>query len=73
MAFEVRDCFGRYILNLADMLIGQCIEPAEYEFVCCGRSAQFNLLCFQTFQNIHQRFTVTHIRNPAHSVGSLQV
>jgi len=73
MAFEIRDSLSRYGLNLTVMLIGQRIEPAEYEFVCCGRSAQFNLLCFQAFQNIHQRFTVTHIRNPAHSVGSLQV
>ena len=49
MAFEIRDGFGRYMLKLADMLTGQRIEPAEYDFVGCGRSAQFNLLYFQAF------------------------
>lgn len=73
MALEVCNCFDRYLLNLADVLVGQRIYPAKYKFVCSGRIAQFNLLCFQAFQNIHQRFTVTHIRNPAYSVGSLQV
>jgi hypothetical protein len=31
---------------LANILIGQGIEPAEYDFVCCARSGHFNLLYF---------------------------